>query len=217
MNSKKVGIIGSGVVGQTLANGFVRHGYDVMVGTNTPAKHEELKSRTKGQARVGSFEATANFGDIIVLATKGTAAEAGVKLAGIGNLNGKTVIDTTNPIADAPPVNGVLRFFTTLDQSLMERLQALAPGAHFVKSFSCVGNALMVNPDFNGVRPTMFICGNDGGAKREVGAILEQFGFDVADMGTVEAARAIEPLCILWCIPGFRSNSWGHAFKMLKP
>jgi 8-hydroxy-5-deazaflavin:NADPH oxidoreductase len=99
----------------------------------------------------------------------------------------------------------------------MERLQKLAPEAHFVKAFSCVGNALMVNPDFKGVRPTMFICGNDDQAKREVSAIVDQFGFEVADMGTVEAARAIEPLCMLWCIPGFRSNSWTHAFKLLKP
>jgi predicted dinucleotide-binding enzyme len=74
----------------------------------------------------------------------------------------------------------------------------------------------MVNADFGGVKPTMFICGNDEGAKREVAKILDQFGFDVADMGSVEAARAIEPLCILWCIPGFRNNSWTHAFKLLQ-
>ena len=150
------------------------------------------------------------------LATKGTAAEAALKAAGIANLKGKTVIDTTNPIADAPPVNGVLQYFTSQNESLMERLQALAPEAHFVKAFSCVGNAFMVNPDFNGVKPTMFICGNDDGAKSEVKAILDQFGFEVADMGAVEGARAIEPLCILWCIPGFLSNSWTHAFKLLK-
>lgn len=214
--SRKVGILGSGVVGQTLANGFIRHGYDVMLGTNTASKHEELKSKTSGRAKIGSFEDTARYGDIVVLATKGSAAEEAVKRAGLGNVKGKTVIDTTNPIADAPPVNGVLRFFTSLDDSLMERLQALAPEAHFVKAFSCIGNAYMVNPDFHGTKPTMFICGNDDGAKNEVRKILDQFGFDVADMGTAEAARAIEPLCILWCIPGFRSNSWTHAFKLLK-
>ena len=98
----------------------------------------------------------------------------------------------------------------------MERLQTLAADAHFVKAFSCIGNAFMVNPDFNDVKPTMFICGNHGGAKSEVKTILDQFGFDVADMGAVEGARAIEPLCILWCIPGFLSNSWTHAFKLLK-
>ncbi len=212
----KIGIVGSGIVGQTLANGFVRHGYDVTIGTNTASKREELKSKTNGKVKIGSFEDAAKFGEVVVVATKGTAAEAALKAAGVANLNGKTVIDTTNPIADAPPVNGVLQYFTSQNESLMERLQALAPEAHFVKSFSCIGNAFMVNPDFNGVKPTMFICGNHDGAKSEVKVILDQFGFDVADMGTVEGARAIEPLCMLWCIPGFLRNSWTHAFKLLK-
>ena len=214
--SSKIGIIGSGIVGQTLANGFVKHGYAVMIGTNTPGKREELKSKTNAKASIGSFEETATFGEVVVLATKGTAAEAALKAAGIANLKGKTIIDTTNPIADAPPVNGVLQYFTSQNESLMERLQVLAPDAHFVKAFSCIGNAFMVNPDFGGVQPTMFICGNDDGAKRDVKAILDQFGFEVADMGAVQAARAIEPLCILWCIPGFLRNSWTHAFKLLK-
>jgi predicted dinucleotide-binding enzyme len=211
---KKIGIIGSGIVGQTLANGFLKHGHEVRVGTNTPAKREMLKTKTR--AAVGSFEEAARFGEVLVLATKGTAAESAIRLAGVANLAGKTVIDTTNPIADAPPVNGVLRYFTTLDDSLMERLQRLAPDARFVKAFSSIGHAFMVDPSFNGVKPTMFICGNDESAKAEVTAILEEFGHEVADMGKVEAARAIEPLCILWCIPGFLSNSWTHAFKLLR-
>jgi len=215
--SMKVGIVGSGIVGQTLANGFVKHGYDVTIGTNTAGKREELKSKTNAKTKIGTFEDAAKFGEIVVLATKGTAAEAALKLAGIANLKGKTVIDTTNPIADAPPVNGVLQYFTAQNESLMERLQALAPDAHFVKAFNSVGNALMVNPRFAGTRPTMFICGNDAGAKREVTAILEQFRYETADMGAVESARPIESLCILWCIPGFLEKSWGHAFKLLRP
>jgi 8-hydroxy-5-deazaflavin:NADPH oxidoreductase len=214
--STKIGIVGSGIVGQTLANGFVKHGYDVTIGTNTESKREELKSRTNGTVKVGSFADAARFGGIVVVATKGTAAEAALKAAGIANLTGKTVIDTTNPIADAAPENGVLRYFTSPNESLMERLQALAAEAHFVKAFSCIGNAFMVNPDFNGVKPTMFICGNHDGAKSDVKTVLDQFGFDVADMGTAEGARAIEPLCMLWCIPGFLNNSWTHAFKLLK-
>ena len=213
--AKRIGIIGSGVVGQTLANGFITHGYDVTIGTNSDQKRGELSAKTNGKATVASFAETARAGEIIVLATKGSAAENAVTLAGIGNLTGKVVIDATNPIADAPPVNGVLKFFTSLDDSLMERLQKLAPGARLVKAFSCIGNALMVNPSKES-RPTMFICGNDTAAKQEVSAILDQFGHDVADMGKVEAARAIEPLCMLWCIPGFLNNSWTHAFRLLK-
>lgn len=214
--SKKIGVIGSGVVGQVLANGFIKHGYEVMIGTNSPDKQEELNAKTSGKALVGNFEETAKFGDIIVLATKGGAAEEALKIAGTDNIDGKTVIDATNPIADESPVNGVLKFFTTLDESLMERLQKLAPKADFVKAFSCVGNAFMVDPDFGGIKPTMFIAGNSEGAKAEVKIILDKFGWETEDMGKAEAARAIEPLCILWCIPGFLANSWSHAFKLLK-
>ncbi len=212
----KIGILGSGVVGQVLGNGFIKHGYEVMVGTRSPEKLAEWKAKAGKSGRVGSFAETAAFGDLIVLAAKGTAAKDTLKMAGAENLKGKTIIDATNPIADAPPEKGVLKFFTSLDSSLMEQLQAAYPEARFVKAFSSVGNALMVNPDFGGIKPTMFICGNDTNAKKEVSKILDQFGHEVEDMGGVEAARAIEPLCILWCIPGFLRNDWMHAFKLLK-
>lgn len=212
----KIGILGSGDVGRALANGFIKHGYAVMIGTRSPDKLAEWKVKAGKSGRVGSFAETAAFGDILVLAAKGVTAKDTLKLAGAGNLKGKTIIDTTNPIAAAPPVNGVLKFFTALDNSLMEQLQAAFPEARFVKAFSMVGNASMVNPDFGGPKPSMFICGNDTNAKQAVSKILEQFGFEVEDMGSVEAARAIEPLCILWCIPGFLRNEWSHAFKLLK-
>src|SRR5262249_26090766 len=113
------------------------------------------------------------------------------------------ILDATNPIADAPPVNGVLKFFTSLDDSLMERLQREFRDARFVKALNSAGNACMVNPSFEGGRPTMFICGNDDEAKRTVTGLLDQLGWETADMGKAESARAIEPLCMLWCIPGF--------------
>lgn len=213
---KKIGVIGSGIVGQVLANGFVKHGYNVMIGTNDAEKHETLRSKVSGAA-IGNFEQTAKHGELIVLAVKGHAALEALNKAGITNLNGKTVIDATNPIDEkTPPDNGVLHFFTDLNGSLMEQLQKAAPEANFVKSFSCVGNVFMVNPDFGGVKPTMFICGNNEESKAEVTQILTQFGWETEDMGKAEAARAIEPLCILWCIPGFISNQWMHAFKLLK-
>lgn len=211
----KIGVIGSGDVGQTLARGFVRHEYPVMLGSNNPAKRDELKGKL-AKVAIGSFEEAAKFGDAIVLAVKGAAAESALKAAGIDNLSGKAVLDATNPIADAPPVNGVLKFFTSLDESLMERLQKLAPHAHFVKAFSCIGSALMVNPNFGRIKPTMFICGNNAHAKKQASEILDKFGFEVEDLGAVEAARAIEPLCILWCIPGFQKNQWSHALKLVK-
>ena len=212
----KIAILGSGQVGQVLADGFLKHGYEVMRASREPAKLEKWKSGAGGKAHVGSPAEAAKWADSVVLAVKGSGAESAVEQAGLQNLAGKLVMDATNPIADAPPQNGVLRFFTNLDESLMERLQRKAPDARFVKVFSCVGNAFMVNPKLPGGPPTMFICGNDEGAKSEVKRILDQFGWDTADMGAAEAARAIEPLCILWCIPGLTQNSWAHAFKLLR-
>jgi predicted dinucleotide-binding enzyme len=213
---KRIAVLGSGQVGQVLANGFLKHGYEVMRGSREPAKLNDWKSGAGAKASVGTFADAAKWGELMVLAVKGTAAESAVQLAGAANLAGKTVIDATNPIAESAPSNGVIHFFTTLEDSLMERLQKKVPAAKFVKAFSCVGNAYMVNPKLPGGPPTMFICGNDAGAKSEVKAILEQFGHDVEDLGAVEAARAIEPLCILWCIPGFVRNHWTHALKLLR-
>src|SRR5437867_1087367 len=210
----KVGVLGSGDVAKVLAGGFLKHGHEVMMGTRTPAKLAEwTKQNPKG--RVGSFAEAAKFAELAVLAVKGTAAADALRAAGAANLAGKSVIDATNPIADSPPVNGVLRFFTNLDESLMERLQHEFANARLVKAFNSVGARCMVNPQFKGARPTMFICGNDDAAKKAVTGILEQFGWETADMGKVEAARAIEPLCMLWCIPGFLRNDWKHAFKLL--
>lgn len=210
----KVGVLGSGEVAKVLAGGFLKYGHEVMMGTRDASKLDEwLSQNPKG--RVGSFAAAAEFAELVVLAVKGTAASAALRAAGATNLAGKTVIDATNPIADLPPVNGVLRFFTNLDESLMERLQVEFEGARVVKAFSSVGSASMVNPQFAGGKPTMFICGNDDHAKKTVTGILDQFGWETADMGKAEAARAIEPLCMLWCIPGFLRNDWVHAFKLL--
>jgi 8-hydroxy-5-deazaflavin:NADPH oxidoreductase len=213
---KKIGVLGSGAVGKVLADGFVKHGYEVMLGSREPGKLVGWQAAAGRRGSAGTFADAARFGDVVVLAVKGTAAEEVVRLVGPDTLSGKTVIDATNPIADAPPVNGVLRLFTTHDESLMERLQRLAPAARFVKAFSSVGNSLMVNPQVAGGPPTMFVCGNDETAKTEVKGILDQFGWGIEDMGGAEAARAIEPLCILWCIPGFRQNRWRHAFKLLE-
>jgi predicted dinucleotide-binding enzyme len=208
----KIGILGSGDVGKTLAAGFLKHGHEIMVGTRTPEKLAEWRLKYP-RIRVASFEDVAKFGEVIVLAVKGQAARDALLAAGVDHLTGKIVIDATNPISDAAPVNGVLGFFTDLNESLMERLQREFTAARFVKAFNSVGAGCMVNPQFSGT-PTMFICGNDDVAKKAVSGILAQFGWETADMGKVEAARAIEPLCMLWCIPGFLRNDWFHAFKM---
>jgi 8-hydroxy-5-deazaflavin:NADPH oxidoreductase len=211
----KVGILGSGDVGKVLAKGFLKNGYQVAIGSDHPEKLAEFK-RENPEMETATFEQAAQSGDIVVVCVKGTVAEKIVEKVK-RHITGKTVIDTTNPIADAPPQNGVLKYFTSLEESLMERLQTIAPDAQFVKAFNSIGSTLMVNPEFgDDTKPTMFICGNNDDAKKKVHEILEKFGFEVEDMGKVESARAIEPLCILWCIPGFLRNEWSHAFKLLK-
>jgi len=213
---KKVAVLGSGQVGEVLANGFLKHGYAVMRASREPEKLAGWKSGAKGEAQTGTFADAAKWGEVIVLAVKGSAAEAALEQAGVANVAGKTVIDTTNPIADAPPQNGVIVYFTNANESLMERLQKKAPQAKLVKAFNSVGSGFMVDPKFE-LPPSMFICGNDAGAKAEATEILAKFGWETVDMGAVEAARPIEALCQLWCIPGFLRNDWAHAFKYMKP
>jgi predicted dinucleotide-binding enzyme len=213
---KNVAVLGSGQVGDVLSNGFLAHGYAVMRATREPQKLQAWKASATGEASVGTYEQAAKWADTIVLAVKGLVAEQVLDQCGVANLAGKTVIDATNPIAGEPPDNGVIRYFTSANESLMERLQKKAPQASFVKAFNSVGNAFMVNPKLEST-PTMFICGNNAGAKQQVTELLTKFGWEACDMGGVEAARPIESLCILWCIPGFLRNDWAHAFKLVRP
>jgi 8-hydroxy-5-deazaflavin:NADPH oxidoreductase len=210
----KIAILGSGQVGDALAKGFLDLGHAVMRASRDPEKLASWKQSVSGEVSVGSFADATKWCEIAVLCVKGTAAESVVEQSA-ANLAGKIVIDATNPIADEPPQNGVIRYFTNANESLMERLQAKAPQAKFVKAFNSVGNMFMVNPPFKPTA-TMFICGNDAGAKQQVTELLVAFGWEAADMGGVEVARPIEALCQLWCAPGFVHNEWAHAFKYLK-
>lgn len=213
----KIGIIGSGIVGRVLATAFINEGDQVMLGTRNISKDDVVKwQQDNPTGLLGSFQDTAQFGEVIVLAVGGLVAEDAITLAGKEHFIDKVVIDTTNPIAAVPPENGVLKYFTSLEDSLMERLQKIIPDARLVKAFNSVGNAFMYKPAFSEGVPTMFICGNDAAAKQTVTGILSNFGWDTEDMGSAASARAIEPLCILWCIPGFTRNQWSHAFKLLK-
>ena len=212
---KRFGVLGSGDVGQALAKGLASNGYTVRIGTRSPGKLAKFAKSTG--ITEGTFEQVAKWAEAAVLAVLGKAALDAVELAGPGNLRGKLVIDTTNPISDEPPEDGVIRYFTGPNESLMERLQAAYPEIKFVKAFNSVGSSLMVHPTLSGGPPTMFYCGNDARAKTMVDHLIEQFGWEGADMGGVVAARALEPLAQLWCIPGFRENEWMHAFRLLRP
>lgn len=214
MDKKKVGILGTGSVGKTLAKGFMNEGYEVRVGSRDGTKAAALDEELGIDVHAGTFREVALWAELIVLAVKGSAAEglAG-ELADV--LANKTVIDATNPIVEGAQENGVLKFFTTLDKSLGELIQAAAPGAQVVKAWNSVGYANMVHPQFS-VVPTMPLCGNDEAARAEVAALLTEFGWEPEDMGSMVSARAIEPLCMLWCIPGFQKNDWNHVFKLMR-
>jgi 8-hydroxy-5-deazaflavin:NADPH oxidoreductase len=213
-NPKRFGVLGSGEVGQVLAKGLAANGYEVRIGTRSPGKLAKFSKRTG--IRAATFQDVAAWAEAAVLAVLGKAALEAVELAGPANLHGKLVIDTTNPISDEGPEDGVLRYFTGPNESLMERLQSAHPEIAFVKAFNSVGSSLMVHPILSGGPPTMFYCGNDATAKVIVARLLEHLGWEGADMGGAVAARALEPLAQLWCIPGFREDDWMHAFRLLR-
>ena len=179
----RIGVLGSGDVGKTLAAGFKKHGYEVRIGSRTPAKLADFEEQSGIQA--GSFGEVAQWGEALVLAVLGTGAHEALAEAGAPAVKGKLIIDTTNPISKEPPEDGVLRFFTSANSSLMEELQAAYADAHFVKAFNSVGASLMVDPAL-AARPTMFYCGDDQAAKRQAAAIIEQFGWEAGGHGHVE-------------------------------
>lgn len=214
----KIGILGSGAVGKALAIGFTAEGNEVMLGTRDPkaAKITEWLSGSGNGIKAGTFEQTAAYGEIIILCPLYRAIDDVIELAGKKNFEGKIVIDTTNPIAEEPPVNGVLKYVKTSDGSAGEHIQNLLPNAHVVKAFNSIGSAYMYKPKFEDGQPTMFICGNNDEAKKSVTDILAAFGWDVMDSGGIEASGALEGLCIIWCARGFKEGQWNHAFKLLK-
>ena len=212
MATINVGILGSGDVGKARARGFAGVGHEVMIGSRSPEKLSDFAKETKG-VRAGTFAEAAAFGDVIALATLGTATEEAIELAGAKNFDGKVVIDATNPLdfsGGMPP-----KLFVGHTDSLGERVQRWIPNAKVVKAFNTVGNAFFVNPDFPNGPPDMFIAGNDAGAKKIVAQICEHWGWGVIDVGGIEGSRHLEPMCMVWVLHGALSGSWTHAFKML--
>ncbi len=212
MAAMNVGVIGSGEVGKALARGFAGLGHAVKIGSRSPEKLSDFARQTAGVSS-GTFEETAKFGDLIALATLGTATEEAIRLAGTKNFDGKVVIDATNPLdfsGGMPP-----KLFVGHTDSLGERVQRWLPTARVVKAFNTVGNAYFVNPHFPGGPPDMFIGGDDADAKRIVSQICTHWGWGVIDLGGIESARYLEPMCMVWVLHGALSGSWAHAFKML--
>jgi len=212
----KIGILGSGDVGQKLGSGFIAAGHEVMLGTREPSSDKVKKWVTDNgkAASAGTFEQTAKYGEALVVATLWSGTENALKLAGPKNFEGKVVIDATNPLIfeeNKPP-----RLALGHTDSAGEQVQRWLPGARVVKCFNIVGNQYMFRPQFDGGPPDMFIAGNDDEAKKTVTGFLKQFGWPAIDIGGIEGARLLEPMCIIWVLYGNRTGTWHHAFKLLR-
>jgi predicted dinucleotide-binding enzyme len=208
----RVGVLGSGMVGQALARGFAGRGHEVRIGSREPAKLADFAEETG--VGTGTFDEVAAHGELLVLATRGDAAVDALALTGHGDLDGKVLIDTTNPLAfsgDGPP-----KLFVGWSDSLGEQIQRAAPGARVVKCFNIITAGEMVEPDLVGGPPTMFLAGDDDAAKETVIGVLHDFGWpDVVDVGGIVGARLLEPLCLLWVVVGARRGAWDHGFRLL--
>jgi 8-hydroxy-5-deazaflavin:NADPH oxidoreductase len=209
----KVGIIGSGDVGLTLASSFLELGHSVKIGTRSPNKVASWVAEHGGKASAGSFAEAAAFGEIVMIATLWDGTASAIKMADAKNFADKVVIDVTNPLDFS---KGAPRLAIGNTDSAGETIQRLLPDARVVKAFNIVGNPHMFRPDFPGGPPTMFICGNDEQAKKTVTEILSAFGWETVDIGSIEGSRLLEPLAMLWIVYYFRTNNGNHAFKLLR-
>ncbi len=216
MKTMKIGILGTGDVGQALGSGFVSLGHEVKMGSRDTGneKARAWVAKTGQRASAATFAEAAAFADLAVLATLWSGTENALRLAGARNLAGKVVIDATNPLLFTPNAPPSLALGHT--DSGGEQVQRWLPESRVVKCFNIVGHAHMVHPDLPGGPPDMFLCGNDADARKTVTAICQEFGWAVIDIGGIEGARLLEPICILWVLYGIRTNSWNHAFKLLR-
>lgn len=216
MEPTRVGVIGSGQVGRALAAGFAAHGHEVTIGTRDPEANEDLQAwaAQHDDVAIGTFAAAAEAGEIVVLATRGTAVEQAIETAGRDRFAGKVVIDATNPL-DFSGGGPALAVGHT--DSGGEIVQRALPDARVVKAFNTVNFALMVDPQLPGGPHPMFIAGNDEAAKRVVAEILDDFGWRAFDVGPIERARELESLVLLWVAIGQRRGAFDHAFTLVTP
>lgn len=213
----KIGMLGSGDVGHALGTGFVRRGHEVMMGSRSPGgeKVRDWLGASPGDgASAGTFEEAAAFGNLLVLATAWSGTENAIRLARPENFAGKILIDATNPLLFEP--NRPPRLAVGHTDSAGEQVQRWVPEARVVKAFNIVGAPHMVDPDFPGGPPDMFICGNDADAKATVTELCEEFGWPVTDIGGIEGARYLEPFAMVWILCAIRSGSRDSAFKLLR-
>lgn len=212
----RIGVIGSGSVGQHLAAGLQELGHDVMIGTREPGRLAEWRSAHPG-VQVGSNADAAGHGEVVILATSWAGTHAALELAGTDNLRGKVLVDVTNPLDFG---SGKPELAQGAVPSAAELIQGWVPGAHVVKALNTLPAEGMLHPTtYFAELPSAFIAGDDQGARQTVRGLLESAGWPVVDVGELAMARHLESLALLWIRYGFDSG-WtkrAHAFKLIDP
>jgi hypothetical protein len=196
----RIGVLGTGTVGQTLASRLAGLGHEVVMGARDPANPAAVGWAADHAGRAGTFADAARHGELVVNATAGTASLAALEAAGgSGTLDGKVLLDVANPLdfsGGMPPVLSVVN-----TDSLGEQIQRAHPGARVVKALNTVTAAVMVHPELVPGRHTVFMAGDDAGAKQAVTGLLGEFGWppgSVLDLGGIQAARGMEMYLPLW-------------------
>ncbi|HVB03520.1 MAG TPA: NAD(P)-binding domain-containing protein [Chitinophagaceae bacterium] len=216
----KIGILGSGMVGQTIGSALIRAGHEIRIGTGHPEKADLVKwaQENRSAASISTFAQTAAFGEICFLCTNWAGTENALKLAGAAQFTDKLVLDVTNPLKNmAPDAQGRLSFHTAPGISGGLQVQKWLPHAKVVKALNSIGFMYMDHPYFEEGNPTMFIAGNDETAKKSAAHLLHQLGWeDVQDIGNIDMSDSLEELCRIWCAIGFRTGSWTHAFRLVR-
>jgi 8-hydroxy-5-deazaflavin:NADPH oxidoreductase len=216
----KIGVLGSGMVGRSLATALLKAGHEVKIGTRDLAKEDLVKWANEHNAvnSIDTFAATAAFGEILFLCTNWSGTENAIQLASKHNLKGKVLVDVTNPLAPGGPDKaGRLSLDLKGIASGGEQIQNWLPETKVVKALNIIGSPQMDHPYFEEGSPTMFIAGNENAAKQTATHLLHQLGWeDVVDIGEIPMSAHLESLCIVWCAYAFRTGTWNHAFKLLK-
>ncbi len=197
----RFGVLGTGMVGRTIAGKLAELGHEVKMGSRSAGNEKavEWAAGAGESASEGSFADAAEFGEVVVNATAGTASLEALETAGAENLAGKVLIEIANPLDFSQGMPPSLSVCNT--DSLGEQIQRAFPEARVVKALNTVNAAVMVAPDSLTESGNVFVCGNDDEAKARVSELLETFGWlagDVVDLGDIAAARGTEMYLPLW-------------------
>ena len=212
----KIGVLGSGMVGQAIASKLVERGQQVMISSRNPEKVKDFAARVPG-VQMGSFSQAAAYGEVLFNALKGEATLEVLSSVDAGSLQGKTLIDISNPLDFSRGMPPSLYVCNT--DSLGEQIQAAFPQMKVIKTLNTLNANLMVNPgSLAGGDHTLFMSGNDDQAKEQVRRLFgEWFGWrDIIDVGDITTARGTEALLALWVRLFMKFGSPNFQFKVVR-